>query len=54
LGCIFVKDPEQEPMKIMIDVIPSGGGEGIMNFLFPCHGLAGVVKNKFQPQEAEP
>ena len=24
------------------------------NFNFPSHGLAGVVKNKFQPREAEP
>ena len=24
------------------------------NFNSPCHGLGGVVKNKFQPREAEP
>ena len=47
---------------LLNDVIPSGEGEGIMNFLrvtkgnfnFPSHGFAGVVKNKFQPREAEP
>ena len=48
--------------NIYNDVIPSGGGEGIMNsqrvtkgnFNSPSHGLAGVVKNKFLPREAEP
>ena len=42
--------------------IPSGEGEEMVNSLLvtqgnfnsPSHGLAGVVKNKFQPREAEP
>ena len=47
---------------LMIVSIPSGGGVGIMNFPrvtkgnfnSSSHGLAGVVKNKFQPRKAEP
>jgi hypothetical protein len=46
----------QYTIKKSIDVIPSGGGEGIMNFLgvtkgnfnSPSHGLASVVKNNSQ------
>ena len=42
--------------------IPSGEGEVMVNSLLvtqgncnsSSHGLAGVVKNKFQPREAEP